>query len=347
VKDKAGPSARIPFKTFRAGRPVAQDPYATLGVSRSAGADEIRKAYRKLAKQYHPDTNQGDKAAEEKFKLVSAAFDIVGDAEKRKRFDRGEIDADGRETMRGFGGGNPFGEGGPFRRGAGPGPGARRGGNPFGGGGGGGFEGPEFEDFLHDIFNGGRGPGGGAGGGFNPRGPVKGEDIRLRLTLDLEDAIRGASKRVMLPNGGAIDVTVPAAAREGQVLRVKGKGHPARGPGPAGDVMIELAIRPHPVYRLDGADLHMDLPVSVPDAVLGAKVDAPTPDGTVSLTVPPKANSGQVLRLKGRGACDEHGKRGDLFARLMVVLPEGPDEALTAFAREWREKRPYQPRRKG
>ena len=319
---------------------VAQDPYTTLGVSRSASADEIRKAYRKMAKQFHPDTNQGDKAAEDRFKMVSAAFDIVGDVEKRKRFDRGEIDADGRETGRGFGGE------GPFRR-ANPG-GGRRPGDPFAGDAGG-FEAADFEDFLN-IFNKGRGPGSGPGAGFGagfgPRGPVKGEDIRLRLTLDLEDAIRGTSKRVLLPSGGAVDVTIPKGSREGQVLKLKGKGEPARGPGPAGDLLIELAIRAHPTYRSEGADLHMDVPISVPDALLGAKVDAPTPDGAVSLTVPPGANSGQVLRLKGRGGIDEHGQRGDLFARLIITLPETPDETLLAFAREWREKRPYQPKRK-
>jgi len=325
---------------------VTQDPYQTLGVSRSASADEIRKAFRKLAKANHPDVNPGNAAAEERFKRVSAAFDILGDAEKKAKFDRGEIDADGRESMRGFGGGGgPFsGGGGPFGgrsggRRAGPGGG-------FGGGGGGG--GADFEDILAEMFGNraGAGPQGGPGG-FGARGPVKGDDLRLRLEIDLEEAIKGGPKRISLPSGATLDLTIPPAAREGQVLRLRGKGEAGRLGGPAGDALIELALRPHPLYRRDGADLTMDLPISVPDAILGARVDAPTPDGPVSLTVPPRANSGQTLRLKGRGAIDAQGKRGDLLARLVVMLPDMPDDALEAFAKEWRDKRPYQPRRKG
>ncbi len=311
----------------------------TLGVPRSANSDEIRKAFRKLAKELHPDRNPGDKAAEEKFKRVASAFDLLGDPDKRKKFDHGEIDADGRETMRGFsggpGGGNPFGGAGfgDFRRGAGG--GARK-------GGGGQFEGPEFEDILSDLF------GGRAGGGFSARPtPSRGEDLRLKMPVDLEDAIRGGPQRVTLPDGQTLDLTVPKGAREGQVLRLRGKGSAGRLGGPAGDALVELSIRPHPVYRLEGSDLHMDLPITAPDAILGAKVDAPTPDGAVSLTVPPRANSGQTLRLKGRGAMGPDGKRGDLFARLVVTLPDMPDEALVRFAEEWRDKRPYQPRRKG
>ena len=164
--------------------------------------------------------------------------------------------------------------------------------------------------------------------------------------IDLEEAIKGGPKRISLPSGATLDLTIPAAARDGQTLRLRGKGEAGRQGGPTGDALIELAIRPHPLYRRDGADLSMDLPISVPDAILGARVDAPTPDGPVSLTVPPRANSGQTLRLKGRGATDAQGRRGDLLARLVVMLPDMPDEALEAFAREWRDKRPYQPRRK-
>lgn len=301
---------------------MAQDPYTELGVSRAAGAEEIRKSFRKLAKQYHPDRNPGDAKAEERFKRVSAAFDILGDEDKRKRFDRGEIDADGRETggFRPGPGGSPFG-----------------GGNPFQGGRGGDFEGVNFEDILGEVFSrqGGR--------GFASRGA----DIRARLEIDLEDAIRGVSRRITFGDGRGLEVTIPKGAAEGQVLRLRGQGHPGRGGGPAGDALIELAIRPHPVYRREGADLHMDLPVTVPDAVLGAKVDAPTPDGVVSLTVPKHSNSGQTLRLKGRGAVDaETGRRGDLFARLMVSLPEPPGPDLEAFAETWRQKRPYQAKRR-
>jgi DnaJ-class molecular chaperone len=321
---------------------LANDPYKELGVSRGASAEDIRKAFRKLAKELHPDRNPGDKVAEEKFKRVAGAFDILGDVEKRKKYDRGEIDADGREVARGYtggGAGGPFGAGGfnEFRRGAG----GRRGASPGGHGGGPQFEGGEFEDILSDLF------GGRAGGGFTGRqGPTRGDDLRLKMAIDLEDAIRGGPQRVTLPDGQTLDLTVPKGAREGQLLRLRGKGSPGRMGGAAGDALVELTIKPHPVYRLEGADLHMDLPISVPDAILGAKVDAPTPDGQVSLTVPPKANSGQTLRLKGRGATDAEGRRGDLFAKLVVTLPDMPDDVLERFAQEWREKRPYQPRRK-
>ena len=306
---------------------MAQDPYSELGVSRSASSDEIRKAFRKLAKQLHPDQNPGDKPAEERFKRVSGAFDILGDEEKKKKFDRGEIDADGRETAQGFGrgfSGHPFGQGGGFR--------------PQGGGG---FEGVNFDDILGDMFGRGGGPGGG-GRGFQS----KGSDIRARLEVDLEDAIKGASRRITFGDGRSLDVTIPKGAAEGQVLRLRGQGHPGRNNGLSGDVLIELAIKPHPIYRAEGADLHMDLPISVPDAVLGAKVQAPTPEGTVTLTVPKGSNSGATLRLKGRGGIDPStGKRGDLFARLMLTLPEQQDAELIKLAETWRAERPYAPNR--
>jgi DnaJ-class molecular chaperone len=308
---------------------LARDPYLELGVSRTASAAEIRKAFHKLAKQHHPDANKGDKKSEEKFKQVSAAFDILGDADKRKKFDAGEIDAEGRETMRGFGGagGNPFGAG--FG-------GGRRGG--MGGG-----EGPEIDlnDLFGDILGRNRGGfGGGGGGGFSP----KGADVRARLDIDLEEAIKGGKKRVAFSDGRTIDVTIPAGAQEGQTLRLKGQGSPGR--GGQGDALIELAIKPHPIYRPENGALVMDLPISVPDAVLGGKVEAPTPDGPVTLTVPRGANSGAKLRLKGRGLADAKGHRGDLFARLVVTLPDATDPELEKFAEAWREKRPYAPKRR-
>jgi DnaJ-class molecular chaperone len=309
---------------------LARDPYLELGVSRTASAAEIRKAFHKLAKQHHPDANKGDKKSEEKFKQVSAAFDILGDADKRKKFDAGEIDADGRETMRGGfgagGGGNPFGAG-------------------FGGrgraGGMGGGEGPEID--LNDLFGDilGRNRGGfGGGGGFSP----KGADVRARLDIDLEEAIKGGKKRVAFSDGRTIDVTIPAGAQEGQTLRLKGQGSPGR--GGQGDALIELAIKPHPVYRPENGALVMDLPITVPDAVLGGKVEAPTPDGPVTLSIPKGSNSGAKLRLKGRGLADAKGHRGDLFARLVVTLPDAPDAELEKFAEQWREKRPYAPKRR-
>lgn len=308
---------------------LARDPYQELGVSRGASADEIRKAFRKLAKQHHPDTNPGDKASEEKFKRVSAAFDILGDAEKRKKFDAGQIDADGRETFRGFHPGQgPWGQPGGFQNG-----GQHRSAE---------FEGVDINDILGEMF--GRRAGGAERGGFG-FGGGRGADVRARLDVDLEDTIRGATRRISFSDGRTLDVTIPKGAVEGQVLRLKGQGHP--GPRGPGDALIELHIRPHPVFKKKRDVLHMDLPVSLPDAVLGGKVQAPTPDGAVSLKVPKGSNSGAVLRLKGRGLTDpKTGKRGDLLARLIVSLPEGADAKLEAFAEEMRRERPYSPRRR-
>ncbi|MBC7668824.1 MAG: J domain-containing protein [Gemmatimonadaceae bacterium] len=310
---------------------MARDPYTELGVSRTATAAEIRKAFHKLAKAHHPDTNPGDKKSEERFKQVSAAFDIIGDVDKRKKFDAGEIDVDGRETARGgFGGaGSPFGGGG-FNRGR---PGA------------GGGDGPEIDlnDLFGDILGRNRGAGAGAGsfgGGFSP----KGADVRARLDIDLEEAIKGGKKRVAFSDGRTIDVTIPVGAQEGQTLRLKGQGSPGR--GGQGDALIELAIKPHPIYRREADTLVMDLPISVPDAVLGGKVEAPTPDGPVTLSIPKGSNTGAKLRLKGRGLSDGKGKRGDLFARLVVTLPETPDAELEQFAETWRTQRPYAPKRR-
>jgi DnaJ-class molecular chaperone len=309
---------------------VARDLYQELGVARGASADEVRKAFRKLAKQHHPDTNPGDKAAEERFKRVSAAFDILGDEAKRKKYDAGEIDADGRETFRGFGGGgqrNPWTEDPRANWGRGGGAQAE-------------FEGIDLDDILGGVF-GRRGAGGGGFGG----GSIRGADVRARLEIDLEDSIHGAKKRIAFSDGRTIDVAIPRGADEGQTLRLKGQGSPGR--GGAGDALIELTLRPHPVYRREGDTLVMDLPVSIPDAVLGGKVEAPTPDGPVTLTVPKGANSGQKLRLKGRGLSDAKGKRGDLYARIVLMLPEGGDPQLEEFAERWRKDRPYSPRRRG
>ena len=309
---------------------LARDPYQELGVARTASADEIRKAFRKLAKENHPDTNPGDKAAEERFKRVSAAFDIVGDPDKRKKFDAGLIDADGRETSGGFGAGGFCGGGfdhgrGGFRTES--------------------FEGVDLGDILGEMFGGGAlgGRGGGAGGGFGGFSQ-RGADTRAKLEIDLEDAIRGGKRRIAFSDGRTIDVTIPKGAQDGQTLRLKGQGAPGRA-GP-GDAFIEIAIAPHPVFKREGDSLVMDLPVTFYDAVLGGKVEAPTPDGPVMVTVPKGSNTGARLRLKGRGLTDARNGRGDLFARLVVVLPEGPDPALEAFAEEQKAKRPYSPKRR-
>lgn len=305
---------------------MARDPYQELGVPRGAGEDEIRKAFRNLAKKHHPDANPGDKAAEERFKRVSAAFDILGDPDKRKKFDAGEIDADGHETGRGFGGGwSPGGfEGG------------RRGHSRAET-----FDGVDLGDILGEMFGGRGGGARGSGAGFGG-GPARGADVRAKLEIDLEEAIAGGKKRIAFSDGRTIDVTIPKGAAEGQTLRLKGQGSPGRA-GP-GDAFIELTVRPHPIFHREGDRLVMDLPVTVYDAVLGGKVEAPTPEGPVTLTVPKGANAGAMLRLKGRGLPDAAGRRGDLLARLVITLPDKPDAELSAFAETWRAKRPYSPK---
>jgi len=321
-------SPKDPWKT------LTNDPYQELGVAKTASADEVRKAFRKLAKQHHPDTNPGDKAAEEKFKRVAAAFDIVGDAEKRAKFDRGEIGADGRQ--RGYSGGAS--PGGGFHPGSygysgayGPGPGAGSRTQ---------FDEVDLGDILGEMF--GRGGRQRSSGFGSP--PPKGADVRGKVEIDLEEAITGAKKRLAFSDGRTIEVTIPKGAADGQTLRLKGQGQPGR--GGSGDALIEITVRPHHLYRREGDALVMDLPISAPDAILGGKVTAPTPDGAVSLTVPRGSNSGAVLRLKGRGLPDmKTGKRGDLLARLVVTLPERIDPELEKFAEEWRDKRPYTPRR--
>ncbi|WP_174300142.1 DnaJ C-terminal domain-containing protein [Caulobacter sp. S45] len=291
---------------------MAQDPYTELGVARTASPEDVRKAFHKLAKTHHPDRNPDNKSAEERFKRISAAFDIVGDPEKRAKYDRGEIDADGREAP-------PQG----YR----PGPG--------GGGATAGFEGVDLDDILGGMFS-NRGRTGGRGFA------MRGSDVQARMEVDLEETITGATRRITFGDGRMLDVTIPKGATDGQVLRLRGQGYPGRGGGPPGDALVELAVRPHPLFRLEGADLHMDLPVSIPDAVLGAKVEAPTPDGPVQLTVPRHANAGSQLRLKGRGAFDPvTGRRGNLIAHMVLTLPDQADAELERFAEAWRKDRPY------
>ncbi|GGY53266.1 DnaJ C-terminal domain-containing protein [Parvularcula lutaonensis] len=298
---------------------MAKDPYTLLGVGRQASQDEIRSAYRKLAKQYHPDRNQGDKAAEEKFKAVTAAWEILGDEEKRKRFDRGEIDADGNERSV-FGQGGPFGGVDPaeaaerFARRARPGRG--------------GFE--DFSDIFSDFF--GRGD---AGPRHQPRAQ-KGRDVRTRLTVPFLDAARGSTKRVMLPGGSTVNVTIPEGLRDGQTLRLKGKGHPGVHGGPDGDLFVEVSVAPDPTFEVKGDDVHTVVPLPLKQAVLGGKLDVPTLTGRATIKIPPNTSSGKAFRLKGKGLRKgKSGEYGDLFARVHVMLPETPDRELEAFMKRW------------
>lgn len=304
---------------------MAGDPYKELGVSRGASAADIKAAFRKLAKELHPDKNRGDKATEERFKRVSAAFDILSDPDTKSKYDTGQIDADGQPQYRGYsgaqpGGGTGMGTGGFGGFGAGGGPGGRA----------------AFEDLdLDDIF--GRFGGGGRG---RAAGFGRGQDVRATLEISLEDSIGGATRRIQFSDGRTLDVTIPKGATNGQTIRLRGQGTPGR--TEPGDALIELRIAPHPVFKVEGADLTMDLAISVPDAILGGKVECQTPDGTVSVTVPTGANSGQTLRLKGRGAF-AGGARGDLKARLIVTLPDVIDPILHRVAEDWRANRPYKP----
>jgi DnaJ-class molecular chaperone len=303
---------------------MAEDPYTVLGVARTASAGDIVKAYRKLAKKYHPDLNPGDKTAEEKFKQVNAANDILGDPDKRGRFDRGEIDASGQERpqqryYREYAGGE---DGARYRSSAG-------------------FEDlGAFSDLFGDIFE---RRGGGARGGAHFS--MRGQDAHYRLEIDFLEAVNGAKKRITLPDGGTLDVSLPAGVADGQVLRLKGKGMPGMGEGGPGDALVEVMIRPHSVFKREGDDIVVEVPISFDEAVLGGKVEVPTITGRVFATVPPGANSGQILRLKGRGVKTKRG-HGDQLVKLEVVMPERIDPELKAFAQEWREKHRYDPRRK-
>jgi DnaJ-class molecular chaperone len=314
-----------------------RDPYDVLGVSKTASEAEIKKAFRTLAKKHHPDKHAGDAAAQKKFQEIGAAYDIVGDKEKRAKFDAGEIDAAG--NPRGF---DPGAQG--FR------------GGPFGGGGQGGprdfhftwtdqqgeggQQGFNAEDLFADLLGGLGGRGG--GGRQQPR---QGQDFSVTMTVSFDDAARGAARRVMLPNGEQIDVKIPVGLKDGQQIRLKGRGGAGRRGGPAGDVLIQVSVAPHPYYVRDGNDLRMDLPITLQEAVIGGKVPVPTLTGTVSLSVPAGSNTGGVLRLKGKGIPVHGGEAaGDLYVKLVVTLPDKPDTELTEFAQRWKTE--YDPRAK-
>jgi DnaJ-class molecular chaperone len=301
------------------------DPYATLGVSKSATAEEIKSAYRKLAKKLHPDVNPGRKDIEQKFKEVTAAYDLLSDKDKRTRFDAGEIDAQGQE--RGFGG---FGGGGTWR------------GHGTRGGFGGGDPFAQFgdmggmEDILSQFMGGARGGKRGA--------QMRGADITYALAVPFVEAALGGKRRVTLASGKTIDVTIPPGTAEGNKLRLRSQGETA--PGGAGDAIIEMHIEPHPFFVRKDDDIYLDVPISLQEAALGASVKVPTLDGHVAVKVPKGANSGATLRLKGKGIPTGKTTAGDMFVKLTIMLPDPLPAELTESIEKWAKKNPYDPRRK-
>ena len=300
---------------------MAADPYTLLGVSRTATEADIKKAYRKLAKELHPDRNTDNPKAAEKFSLVTSAYDLLSDKDKRARFDRGEIDGDGNPAAPfGFGGGGHGGPQGGFR--------ADFGGDQAG----------DFSDLFEGLFGGrgraGGGGGGGFAGGFGRRPQPKGANVAYRLTVSLTDAATLAPQRITLADGKTIDLKLPAGLDSGTQMRLSGKGQP--GPGGNGDAIVTIEVQPHRFFIRDGDDIRIDLPISLSEAVLGASVRVPTADGAVMLTVPKGSSSGKTLRLKGKGFHKKGGGRGDQLVTLMVDLPVD-DDALVEFVQGWKD----------
>ncbi len=296
-----------------------KDPYTVLGVARTASDDDIRKAYRRLAKECHPDLNPGDTAAETRFKEISQAYALLGDKDQRARYDRGEIDGSGQEKAAAGGGGHSWrhyanrGEGGAhkyWRTG-------RGGGQDF----------DDMDDIFSDLFGDKRGA------------AIPGGDKRYRLTVTFVEAANGVAKRVTMPDGQELEVKIPAGLQDGQVLRLKGKGKPGLNGGPAGNALITVTVAPHPHFTRDGNDIHLTLPVTLAEALTGGKVSTPTLTGRVTLTVPPHSNTGTRLRLKGKGI-----NGADQYVTLAVHLPPVPDEALEKCVGQWEKSHPYTPR---
>jgi DnaJ-class molecular chaperone len=311
-----------------------QDPYEVLGVAKTASEAEIKKAFRALAKKHHPDKHAGDATAQKRFQEISGAYDILGDKDKRAQFDAGAIGADG--NPRGF---DPR-QGGGFRQS-----------NPFAGGGAGGGPGAREFHFSFDDA-----PGGAAGfedifanlmGGRGARSgsrSAKGEDFSAAVTVSFAEGATGGTRRVVLQNGEQIDVKIPVGVKDGQVVRVKGRGGAGRGGGPNGDILLTVSVASHPFMTREGNDIRMDLPVTLKEAVLGAKVPVPTLTGTVTLSVPPNSNTGTILRLKGKGITAPGATAGDFYVVLVISLSDKPDESLRTFLQGQPED--YDPRAK-
>jgi DnaJ-class molecular chaperone len=321
-----------------------RDPYEVLGVTKAASAGEIKKAYRQLAKKFHPDHNKSDPKAAARFAEVNSAYEIVGDQEKKTKFDRGEIGPDGKPRFagfEGFGGGpgggfsgfsrGPSGSGGPgghyeFNFGGPGGPGGR----------GGGFDASEL---FADLF------GGAAKRGGRAAPPRRGEDAVATATVSLETATLGGTARVILPSGRTLDVRIPAGVEDGKQIRLRGQGQPGPVGAEPGDALVTIRIAPHPQFRVEGRDLRLDLPVALYEAALGASVNVPTLDGKVALAIPAGSNGGRTLRLRGKGLPAADGKpAGDLYVSLKLMLPEKSDPDFQALMTRWRDEKPYDPR---
>ena len=298
------------------------DPYATLGIARTASEADIKKAYRKLAKELHPDRNKNNPKATERFSAATNAYDLLSDKDKRARFDRGEIDGEGNPAAPfGFGGGGGGRPGGGFQ----PGPGG---------------ESPDLSDLFEGLFSGG-GQRGGFTSGFGRRPQPKGANVAYKLAVPFADAATLAPQRIALADGKTIDLKLSAGMESGTQMRLAGKGQP--GPGGTGDAIVTITIQPHRFFVRDGDDVRIDLPISLSEAVLGATVRVPTVEGAVMLTVPPGSTSGKTLRLRGRGFHKKGGERGDQLVTMMVDLPVG-DDALVEFVQGWKDQDKRNPR---
>jgi DnaJ-class molecular chaperone len=299
-----------------------KDPYKTLGVKRQASADEIKKVYRKLAKKLHPDLHPGDEKIADEFKRVSSAYQLLSDPEKRARFDRGEIDASGQERPQGA-----------FYRSYAEGAHGAKYQDPFG------FAGTvNIEEVLGDLFASRRG---------QPRGRRRGSDVSYTLRVSFLDAARGAKRRVRLPEGKGLEVTIPEGTEDRQTLRLKGQGGPGIGGGPRGDAYVEIHIEPHPFFVRKDTDIHIEVPVTLPEAVLGGSITVPTIDGKVTLKLPKGSNTGSTFRLKGKGIHARKTKqRGDQYVKIRVVLPDRIDPKLESLVKKWAKTHPYNVRGK-
>jgi len=298
---------------------VVEELYKVLGVKKTASQADIKKAHRSRAKKHHPDLNPGDKAAEETFRKVQTAYNVLSDEEKRRRYDAGEIDAEGKETPRQYyreyadaGGDHPYASSAGF---------------------------DDLGDIFSDLFRARQ------GGGKQANIRMQGGDVGYRMEVSFLEAVNGAKKRIAMPDGKTLDITIPPGHGDGQILRLRGKGMPGLGGGAAGDAHIEVHVKPHRTFRRRGRDILVDLPIALNEAVLGARVHVPTARGSVAMTIPPGSNTGDTLRLKGKGvaALGKHAA-GDQLVTLRVVLPKKPDAKLSAFLEDWAKDHGYDPR---